>query len=167
MVNQRAIRKKQTYILIPTKDMKIWLGFISLIVSLGISTCFIVKVSNGSIMSSSESILFQIFILFTGIFGSSFVGDILKDNIGIKSSIRNTLSLYKSMGKIIEKIDFYSEQESSCSSLEVIRSLIEQLLCTVDNSIADWNDIAPPGVVYELLEQVKKGGIINNGNRID
>jgi hypothetical protein len=133
-----------------------------------ISVIFIITAS-GRRLSDTENILFQIFALSLGIGSSYLFGTISAKDAALeiikphaRSSFRRLVSLYKSLGRLIQTINDRKSQNDVASysaALDLVEAVAIEQLASAGDAMEDWRDIVPEEV-DELVKRIENREII-------
>jgi hypothetical protein len=147
---------------------KYYLPILLFILSVLISVIFIITAS-GRRLSDTENILFQIFALSLGIGSSYLFGTISAKDAALeiikphaRSSFRRLVSLYKSLGRLIQTINDRKSQNDVASysaALDLVEAVAIEQLASAGDAMEDWRDIVPEEV-DELVKRIENREII-------
>ncbi len=117
-------------------------------------------------LTELENILFQIFILATGIFGSYHYGKILKKKEisqeikpYARPAFRRVLSLYGGLSRLAHQIETAREVSNKAGDLrllDILEAIVTEQIATVNDTAQDWRDIIPEDVEELERNYVKK-----------
>jgi hypothetical protein len=117
-------------------------------------------------LTAVETALFNILILLLGLSGSYFFGKVSSQLPNARSAFRRLVSLYRSLSRFLETIEdrrqlLRSEAidgrlslERALDTLHLLETQITEQLQTVDDAVADWQDVAPDSIA-DLVHQLK------------
>jgi len=130
---------------------------------------FFIMTASGRRLSDLENILFQIFTLSTGVGSSYLFGKISAKETALeiikphaRSSFRRLVSLYKSLGRLIQTINDRKSQNDVASYsavLDLVEAVAIEQLASAGDAMEDWRDIVPEEV-DELMKRIENREII-------
>ena len=133
--------------------MKKVAGVLFLLLSLGIAALFLYIAAERD-LTTLENVLFQVFALSAGVFGSYILGkesakDLAKELIKphARSAFRRLISLYRSLSRLAETIQLSKVSNSEHSLvLDKLEYIVIEQIATADDALEDWRDIVPEDV---------------------
>lgn len=115
-------------------------------------------------LTNMEAYVFQIFALFLGLTGSYVFGRRATiTGPHARSAFRRLASLYRSMGRVANIIA-EEEREDDATKMKIIEVIVMEQITTVDDALADWQDIVPESV-EELRQELARGTTQESGGR--
>lgn len=106
-------------------------------------------------LTNMEAYVFQTFALLAGLGGSYFFGRRATiTGPHARSAFRRLASLYGSMGRVANIIA-EEEPEGDATKMKIIEAIVMEQVNTVDDALADWQDIVPESV-EELRRELTK-----------
>ena len=97
-------------------------------------------------LTNMEAYVFQIFALLAGLGGSYVFGrQAAVTGPHARSAFRRLASLYGSMGRVADIIA-EEESEDDATKMKIIEAIVMEQITTVDDALADWQDIVPESV---------------------
>ena len=153
------------------KNLNWVLAALLIFVALGISA-FVVYTTTQRTLSSVESILWQVFVLTTGLAGSFIFGRLFADamekekiRLPARSAFRRLIFLYLTLQRaaaIVELAQHPEPQENYQVTLARLEEIITAQLMTADAALEDWNDIVPEDV-EELKQKLQSDNTTGDG----
>ena len=106
-------------------------------------------------LTNMEAYVFQTFALLVGLGGSYIFGrQATITGPHARSAFRRLASLYGSMGRVA-KIIAEEEPEGDATKMKIIEAIVVEQINTVDDALADWQDIVPESV-EELRQELRR-----------
>lgn len=138
-----------------------WFPVFGILLSVFIAILFII-ISSQRPLTFLENVLFQIFILSSGVIGSYYTGKKSEINAGqeiVKSQarpiVRRLLTLGFSISGGVKEIERYfageGEQDAE-TTLKVLRAIIYEQIRHAADTLEDWRDIIPD-IANEVQER--------------
>ena len=107
--------------------------------------------------TTSEVLLFQLLVLFTGLLGSYIFGrnsaqagarDLIRPHA--RAAFRRVTALYNSLYRLSNKIEELKDEKDD-PRLDLIQALVNEQIATGRDTMEDWRDIVP-----EEVEQIER-----------
>lgn len=152
------------------KNLNWILAALLVFIAIGIAI-FVVYVTTTRALTAVEGILWQVFVLTTGLAGSFIFGrqsakEAAKEMIKphARSAFRRLVSLYESLSRASTVIELTESSESSEDirvTIAKLDAIVTEQLSTADDALEDWRDIVPEDVeeLKQKLESKIQGGI--------
>jgi hypothetical protein len=153
------------------KNLNWVLAGLLVLVAIGMSV-LVVYTTTQRALNPIESILWQVFVLTTGLAGSFIFGrqsayqaakEIIKPHA--RSAFRRLIFLYLTLRRAataIESAQHSEPQENYQVILARLEEIVTAQLMTADDALGDWDDIVPEDV-EELKQKLQSEDILEDG----
>ena len=152
------------------KNLNWVLAGLLVLIAVGVSA-LVVYTTTTRPLTAVEGILWQVFVLTTGLAGSFIFGrqsareaarEIIKPHA--RSAFRRLVSLYESLSRASTEIQSSNNSESLEDfqlTIAKLDAIVTEQLNTADDALEDWRDIVPEDVeeLKQKLESKIQGGI--------
>lgn len=106
-------------------------------------------------LTNMEAYVFQTFALLAGLGGSYVFGrQATVTGPHARSAFRRLASLYGSMGRVADIIA-EEEREDEATKMKIIEAIVTEQITTLDDALADWQDVVPESV-EELRRELRR-----------
>jgi len=153
------------------KNLNWVLAALLVFVALAISA-FVLYITTQRTLNSVEGILWQVFVLTSGLAGSFIFGrqsaqaaakEMIKPHA--RSAFRRLLSLYLSLSRAataIESAQISDSHENYQVALARLEEIVTEQLSTADDALEDWRDVVP-----EDIDELERKRQFDNTMRVE